>query len=1152
MPDPVFATEITALRKRLAGIFAAAALCILAGGLAYHHSYQQTVRRAAGDLLASIRRFKTDQIIFWRNDRLNDTESLLDTPVLSRVLNAYAAAPADKELRGQLTVRLTSYLRHNKYRSALLAAPDGRVMTGAGENAATLPAEAKALIRKAAASGRTEVGDFYVGPSGRPRMDVVSKAAQTAGGRRLYLVLEIAPDDYLYPLLQAWPTNSRTGETVLARVDGRDILFLGDLRKTRDAGMKLRFPLAASSLPIARALNGEEGTLLGTDYNGDKVLAAVGMIPGTNWAIAVKMDWSEIASGTGRISALILLFTFFLVAAAGGWAYLLFRLEAERYSGRLAAAETERERYRDSFRMLADKANDMFLLSDPAGRSLLMVNRKTCETYGYTEEELLRLHPEDMVPPEELPAFNARFAELGEGKTAVYEVVHMKKDGTRFPVEVSATGVRQDGKNLVFFICRDITERRRTEEKLESAAREWAATFDAIDDVIWMLDADHRIVRANAATARLFQHGQEYVLGRRCWEIIHGTEGPIPACPVEKARRSRRRETLEYDLRGRSLEIVVDPIQDADGRYAGAVHILRDITERKRAEETLRASEERYEQLFATMEEGFAIHSVIFDGSGSAVDLRFLDINPAFERLTGLKRAEVVGRTMLEVLPGTEPEWIERFTRVALTGEPIHFERPEPATGKWYEGSAFRPREGQLAVTFFDITEQKNAQFKLEAAQKDLLKSLRLYTLLEQINEAAAQTKDLPKLYSRLCEVVTGPAGGFRMAWVAYPDRDTGRMFPICSAGAVDGYLDHIKISATGGYASKGPSGAAARAGAVRVCQDIAGDPAMAPWREACAERGYLSSAAVPLYDGDELAAVLNLYSAEKGFFTEEEVKLLNELKDDVSLAIEAISSGEKHGTAQNALERTATQLTHLMEAMPVVLFTLKLVGGRAMPQWVSGNSESVTGYEPVEMLAPDWFERCVHPEDRPLLTRELSEVFQKGQVSHDFRLARKDGSYSWVHSQLKAGSEKDEVIGSFTDITPLKESELRFRKLFERAPLVARPPEQAGRDEIYMVDPESGRMTYASIGALMILGYTREEMERKMVWEIVADFTPERFKAMLAALREKPNKLLVLETEHVRKDGTAHPVQSRVQQIEGASGPQLLVLSTELLSEKK
>lgn len=1031
MAEQGFSAELQALRKRLAVIFAAAALCILAGGLAYHHSYQKTVQRDAADLLSSIKKFKTDQILFWRADRFNDTNSLLDTPVLSRVLNAYAADNYDAASRDQLTIRLTSYLRHNKYRSALLAKPDGAVLTGSGENARSLPPEAKALIKKAIASGRTEVGDFYVGPSGRPRIDIVSRAAEAPGGRRLYLVLEIAPDDYLYPLLQIWPTNSRTGETVLARADGRDILFLGDLRKISDAGMKLRLPRAGSRLPIARALNGEEGTVLAEDYNGDKVMAAIGMIPGTNWGLVVKMDWDEVAAGTGRFSALILLLTFTLLGGAGGWAYLLFRLEAERYTRELAVVETEKDRYRDSFRMLADRANDMFLLSDPVNRSLLMVNRKTWETYGYTEEEMLRLHPEDMIPPEDLPAFNARFSSLADGRTAVYEVVHMKKDGTRFPLEVSATGVRQDGKNLVFFICRDITERRLAESRLRERER--------------LLNESQSIARLGSYVMDI---PGDSVTSSPALDEMLGWEAPV----------SRR----------------------AIAAWSAVVHPV----------------------------------------DREAMEAYFND--------------EVLGRG-------------RNFDRE------YRIQRPRDGAVLWVHGIGHLEFDktgapAKMHGTIQDITGQKEAALQLQKLNLEQKKNLRLYTLLAQINEAAAQTKDARKLFCRLCEVAVGPAGGFRMAWVGYPDRDTGRLLPLCSAGAVDGYLDHIKISATEGDASKGPSGSAARSGAVRVCQDIAGDPAMAPWREACVRRGYRSSAAVPLYDGSELAAVLNLYSAEKGFFTEEEVKLLSEVKDDVSLALEAISAGEKHGTAQNALERTATQLTHLMEAMPVVLFTLKSLNGRPIPQWVSGNSESVTGYEPMEMLSPEWFDRAVHPEDRAWVLAEQGKVFEKGEVSHDFRLGRKDGSYAWMHAQLKVGQEKDEVIGSFTDITPLKESELRFRKLFERAPLANRPPEQAGRDEIYIADPETGRMTYASLGALKNLGYTRAEIEQKMVWELVEGLTSEALMASLVPLKRKEKQLLVLESEHRRKDGSAYPVQSRIQIIDGAAGPILLLVATEIV----
>ena len=134
----------------------------------------------------------------------------------------------------------------------------------------------------------------------------------------------------------------------------------------------------------------------------------------------------------------------------------------------------------------------------------------------------------------------------------------------------------------------------------------------------------------------------------------------------------------------------------------------------------LRASEERYRDLFDSMVEGFAVHEIITDNRGRPVDYRFLDINPAFERLTGLKRGEVVGRRVLEVLPAAEPFWIARYGHVALTGEPARFESFTAALSRWYEVFAFRPAPGKFAVLFSDITARKQAEQLLREANERL------------------------------------------------------------------------------------------------------------------------------------------------------------------------------------------------------------------------------------------------------------------------------------------------------------------------------------------------------------------------------------------------------------------------------------------------
>ncbi len=153
---------------------------------------------------------------------------------------------------------------------------------------------------------------------------------------------------------------------------------------------------------------------------------------------------------------------------------------------------------------------------------------------------------------------------------------------------------------------------------------------------------------------------------------------------------------------------------------ASKADLEKEMTEREQAEEALRTSEERYRSLFSNMTEGFALHEILTDAQGRPVDYRFLEVNPAFEQLTGLTRADLVGRRVLEVLPGTEGSWIESYGRVALTGEPAHFENYSAELGRWYEVLAYQSTPWQFAVVFTDITERKRAEEELRRSRDEL------------------------------------------------------------------------------------------------------------------------------------------------------------------------------------------------------------------------------------------------------------------------------------------------------------------------------------------------------------------------------------------------------------------------------------------------
>ncbi|MFH1976617.1 MAG: diguanylate cyclase [Pseudomonadota bacterium] len=118
-------------------------------------------------------------------------------------------------------------------------------------------------------------------------------------------------------------------------------------------------------------------------------------------------------------------------------------------------------------------------------------------------------------------------------------------------------------------------------------------------------------------------------------------------------------------------------------------------------------SEIRFRMLFQNITSGFALHEIILNDEGQPCNYRFLEVNPAFEQLTGLKAQDLIGRTVLDVLPDTEHSWIQKYGSVAMTGNPVSFDNYSGALGRHYECLAYRPRRGQFAVLFTDITDRK-------------------------------------------------------------------------------------------------------------------------------------------------------------------------------------------------------------------------------------------------------------------------------------------------------------------------------------------------------------------------------------------------------------------------------------------------------------
>ncbi len=183
-----------------------------------------------------------------------------------------------------------------------------------------------------------------------------------------------------------------------------------------------------------------------------------------------------------------------------------------------------------------------------------------------------------------------------------------------------------------------------------------------------------------------------------------------------------------------------------DGKPASLISLVN-ITRRTQAEKARSTSEERYRLLFENMTSGFALHEMIYDEQSKPLDYRFLEINPSFERLTGMSAQNVLGKTIREIMPGAEQYWIDTYGKVAQTGEPVAYQNFASDLQKYFDVWVFSAVKGQFATIFTDITERKQAEEKLSR------QLARLHTLYK-IEQAVVSSVELNTILDLLVQEI--------------------------------------------------------------------------------------------------------------------------------------------------------------------------------------------------------------------------------------------------------------------------------------------------------------------------------------------------------------------------------------------------------------
>ena len=341
----------------------------------------------------------------------------------------------------------------------------------------------------------------------------------------------------------------------------------------------------------------------------------------------------------------------------------------------------------------------------------------------------------------------------------------------------------------------------------------------------------------------------------------------------------------------RYWDVRVTPILGTDGRPERLLSVSRDITAMRDAEAAVRASEARWRGLFECLHEGVILGELVRDAGGRIVDWRYLGVNPAWEEMVGIPREAALGRTVREVIPGIEAEWVDEFARVIETGETATFMRQTGDTGRWYEGRAFRLEAERFAVFFLEVTARKRIEDRRLAL-------VELGEHIRNLNEPADLSFAAAEVLGRALGVSRAGYGTVDMvAETIAIERDW-------NAPGIQSLAGLLRFRDYGSYIED------LRRGETVVFADAATDPRTAATADALKAISARAVVNMPVMEQGGLVALLYLNHATAREWPADELAFVREVAERTRTVVARLSAEQELRALTASLERRVQERT--------------------------------------------------------------------------------------------------------------------------------------------------------------------------------------------------------------------------------------------------
>lgn len=452
------------------------------------------------------------------------------------------------------------------------------------------------------------------------------------------------------------------------------------------------------------------------------------------------------------------------------------------------------EKSKNKFEDLYENSPSMHISVNIKTNLITECNQTLCNNLGFEKEEILGKSVFTLYDPDSVPAVKAASQVLrNTGAPVDLEVKVRRKNGTEMYIGLHSTAVK-DGKGRIResrSTWSDISRRKNSRRNLDREAVRTKLLLELYVEAPSLNDRqlyDYALNKAVELTESKIGFFHQVAEDQNTVILTTWNKEAMKDCmipsddhyPIEQAGNwvdciRQKRPIIYNDFvhsphqkglppghtpleRFMSIPVIAEGkilfifgvgnkpshYDDHDSEQIQLVaNELYKIIMRRRTEAALEESEKKYRALFENMNEGFCLNEIIVDEKGEPVDYRFLEINKAFERITGRHKGEIIGKTMREVLPGIEKDpsnWIGQFGDVALTGKNLIMEDFLALLDRWYLIHVFSPKENYFAATFVDITDRKRVEEELKGYHEHLEELVRERTIKLE-NEIADRKK---------------------------------------------------------------------------------------------------------------------------------------------------------------------------------------------------------------------------------------------------------------------------------------------------------------------------------------------------------------------------------------------------------------------------